>query len=131
MTDIAARNRAITYSNPRMEAVITNWPIGSQRTTATFRVETHPTRGQRGTRFLIDPKTGKPMGTKTLTYAPQVRIVDGDDGRTYFIETTIYGFVTVMRGDAKFQEETIFARDQPERHAAVMALFADALASAA
>jgi hypothetical protein len=114
----------ITYSNPRLEAVIDGWPIGSKRTTATFRVETHPTRGQRGTRFTIDPRTGKPSATKVLTYAQRVRIVDGDDGRTYLLEdNTSYGFITVMRSNMQHQEEVIHARDS--RFAGLLALFGD------
>lgn len=58
-------NRVLTYSNPRMEAVILDWPHGRDRTTCTFRIEQHPTRGERGTRFTIDPKTGRPSATKT------------------------------------------------------------------
>lgn len=110
-----------TYSNPRMEAVIEDWPIGSKRTTATFKIETHPTRGQRGTRFTIDPKTGRPSATKTLPYAKRARIVDGDDGRTYILEEGRFGIVSIMRGDMKFQHEAIFSRD--EQCASVMALF--------
>jgi hypothetical protein len=105
-----------------MEAVIDGWPIGSQRTTATFAIETDPKRGQRGTRFIIDPKTGKPSATKKLTFARQARIVDGDDGRTYIIELTMYGHISVMRGDMKYQaEDAIFERDP--RYADMRALF--------
>jgi hypothetical protein len=109
------------YSNPRMKAVIDGWPIGSQRTTATFQVETDPKRGQRGTRFTIDPKTGKPTATKKLTFTRQARIVDGDDGRTYIAELSMYGFVSIMKGDMKFQAETIHSDDP--RYAEVRALF--------
>jgi hypothetical protein len=111
-----------TYHNPRMEAVIDNWPYGRDRTTATFKVERHATRGERGTRFTVDPKTGRPGATKTLTYSALVRIVDGDDGRTYIAEWSgNYGFVTIMRSDMKLQEETIWPKD--DRFEAVRALF--------
>ena len=111
----------MNYSNPRMEAVIENWPIGRDRTTARFRIESVPGRGQRGTRFTIDPKTGKPSATKTLTYARQARIVDGDDGRTYIIELSMYGHISVMQGGMKFEAETIHSGDP--RHADMLALF--------
>jgi len=111
-----------TYSNPRMSAVIENWPIGSKRTTATFKVEYSPARGERGTRFTINPKTGRPNAIKVLTYSHWVRIVDGDDGRTYFAEySSRYDFITIMRSDMKYQEETIFPHDS--RYAEVRALF--------
>lgn len=113
---------SITYSNPRMFAEIGNWPIGHSRTTATFRVEYSPARGERATRFTLNPKTGKPNATKVLTYSHKVRIVDGDDGRTYIAEySSTFHFVTIMRSDMKFQEETLFPDNA--RFAAVMALF--------
>ncbi len=67
---------SMSYSNPRTSAVIPDWPSGSQRVTATFSIEAHPKRGERGVRTT----TGAP---KTLTYARKARIVDGDDGRIY------------------------------------------------
>ncbi len=100
-----------TYSNPRMEAVIDNWPSGKHRTTATFRVEVHPTRGERGTRTTIDPRNGRPSAPKLLTYARKARIVDGDDGKTYIIELSGYGFVSVVQSNMQFQAETIHAGD--------------------
>lgn len=97
------------YSNPRLEAVIENWPSGPHRTTATFRVETTPGRGQRGTRVTIDPKTGRPSAVKKLTYAAEVRIVDGDDGKTYIIERSrMYRFISVMQGNMQYQAETVY-----------------------
>lgn len=111
------------YSNPRLEAVFTDWPTGNTRTTATFAVET-TNRGQRGTRVTLDPRTGQPNARKVLTYAVAVRIVDGDDGRTYFIERTMYGGISVMRSDMKLQEESIQQNDP--RFAEVSALFGDA-----
>jgi hypothetical protein len=38
------------FSNPRMEATIDGWPIGSKRTTAHFVIECTP-KGERGTRY--------------------------------------------------------------------------------
>ena len=112
----------VSYSNPRLTAEFTNWPYGPHRTTATFSIEATPGRGERAVRVTIDPKTGRPTAPKKLTYARKVRIVDGDDGKTYLIEKTMYGFVSVMRSDMKFQHESIFEKD--ERFAAVDALFA-------
>lgn len=103
-----------TYSNPRMKAVIENWPSGSKRVTAVFTIEADPKRGERAVRVT----DGKP---KKLTYARKVRIVDGDDGRTYIAELTDFGFVSIMRGDMKIQEESIHDRDP--RYPAARALF--------
>lgn len=103
-----------TYSNPRMSATIEGWPSGSKRVTATFTIETHPKRGQRAVRVT----TGKPV---CGTYSPQVRIVDGDDGRTYIANLTIYGHISIMRGDMKFSHEAVFERDPG--YAAALALF--------
>jgi hypothetical protein len=51
-----------------------------------------------------------------------MRIVDGDDGRTYIAGLSNYGHITIMRGDMKFNEETVFEREP--RHAELLALFA-------
>jgi hypothetical protein len=97
-----------------MSAVIENWPHGSQRVTATFSIETDPKRGQRAVRVT----TGAP---KKLTFARQMRIVDGDDGRTYIAALSGYGHITIKRGDMKFDHETVFERDP--RYQALLALF--------
>lgn len=112
---------SLTYSNPRLEAVIENWPSGSKRTTATFRVESHASRGERATRTTIDPRTGRPSAAKVLTFSRKCRIVDGDNGRTYLIRLTEYGHISIMRSDMQLQEESIFETDP--RYAAVAALF--------
>lgn len=110
------------YSNPRIEAVIENWPSGSHRTTATFRVETVPGRGQRGTRTTLHPSTGRPSAPKLLTYSRAVRIVDGDDGLTYLIQHQ-GSHVSVMQSNMQFQAEVLWPGD--ERYTAVLALFGE------
>jgi hypothetical protein len=92
------------YSNPRMSATIENWPSGKNRVTAVFTIETHPKRGQRAVRVT----TGAP---KVLTYAKQMRIVDGDDGRTYIATLTSFGHITIFQGNMQFAEESFFERD--------------------
>lgn len=103
----------IRYTNPRMQAVIENWPSGSKRVTAKFEIE-QSKRGERAVRIT----TGAP---KKLTYAVRARIVDGSDGRTYIAEMTVYGFVNIMRADMKTQHESIFTDDP--RYCDVLALF--------
>jgi hypothetical protein len=92
-----------TYSNPRMEAVVENWPSGRNRVTAKFVIEVDTkNRRERACRTT----TGE---TKKLTYAHKARIVDGDDGRTYIVEmSSSGGHIRIMRGDMKFQHETAF-----------------------
>jgi Neuraminidase (sialidase) len=104
----------LTYSNPRMEATIDNWPSGSKRVTAHFEVEQTP-KGERAVRTT----TGAP---KKLTYAKMMRIVDGSDGHTYIAEYTIYEHITIMRGDMKYAQESIFPDDP--RYAMALELFA-------
>jgi hypothetical protein len=104
----------MNYSNPRMSATIDNWPSGQRRVTAQFSIESNPKRGERGIRVT----TG---AAKKLTYAVKARIVDGDDGRTYIAELTRYGHITIMRGDFKYDEESIFENDA--RYPAIRALF--------
>ena len=105
----------LKYSNPRLRAVIENWPASfKKRVTAVFEVE-KTARGERAVRTT----DGAP---KKLTFEKMVRIVDGSDGRTYIAELTMYGFVSIMKGDMKFQQETIHQRDA--RYPEVLELFA-------
>jgi hypothetical protein len=100
---------------------ISDWPYGRDlRTTATFTIETHPTRGQRGTRTTIDPKTGRTSKPKTLTFARQARIVDGDDGKTYILEDT-GNHLQVMQSNMQFQQEALWPDDP--RYAGLLAFF--------
>lgn len=108
------------YSNPRNTAIIENWPSGSKQVTATFSIESDPKRGERAVRTT----TGAP---KKLTFARKMRIVDGDDGRTYIAALTDYGHITIHRGDMKYHEETVFGHDP--RYAALVALFVDRVVS--
>lgn len=105
---------SLKYSNPRMTATFDNWPSGSKRVTARFEIEQAP-KGERAVRTT----TGEP---KKLTYAKLARIVDGSDGRTYIAEYSIYGHITFMRGDMKFEQETIHPNDP--RYAEVLEIFA-------
>lgn len=101
------------YSNPRMEAVIPDWPSGSQRVQARFWIEQTP-KGERAWRQT----TGAP---KTVTFYTKMRIVDGDDGRTYLARLSHWGHISILRGDMKYEEETVFDRD--EGYSAALALF--------
>jgi hypothetical protein len=103
------------YSNPRKTAVITDWPSGSKWVTAYFSIEADPKRGERAVRVT----TGAP---KKLTFARKMRIVDGDDGRTYIAKLSGYGHITIMHGNFKYDAETVF--DGP-RYAELAALFVD------
>jgi hypothetical protein len=106
----------MTYSNPRMIAEIPDWPGGrNKRVTARFEIEQDAKRGERAVRTT----DGAP---KKLTYAKMARIVDGSDGRTYIAEFTLYGFISIMKGDMKFQQEVIH-KDNP-RYAQALELFA-------
>jgi len=111
----ATETAVLTYSNPRMSAVIPDWPSGRHRVTARFEIEQDPKRGERATRITDG-------ATKKLTYAKLARIVDGSDGRTYIAELSFYGFVSIMQGNMKFQQEAIFDKDP--RFAAALELFA-------
>lgn len=105
----------ITYSNPRMSATIENWPSGRHRVTARFEIEQDKKRGERAVRTT----DGAP---KKLTFAKLARIVDGSDGRTYIAEFTAYGHISIMKGDMKYQHETVFEQDP--RYGELLELFA-------
>lgn len=105
-----------TYSNPRTSATIENWPHGSHRVTAHFSIEQDPKRGERAVRVT----TGAP---KKLTFARLMRIVDGDDGRTYIAALTGYGHITIKRGDMQYDHETVFEREP--RYGELLSLFGE------
>lgn len=112
----------MNYSNPRLEATFDNWPWGSHRTRCTFKVENHPTRGERVVRTTVNPKTGLDANPKTLAFSTRQRIVDGDDGRTYLLcDSSSYGFITVMQSNMQFTYESIGKTDP--RFEATRALF--------
>jgi hypothetical protein len=96
-----------------MKAEIENWPSGLHRVTATFHIEQTP-RGERAVRVT----TGKPV---KITFARRMRIVDGDDGRTYIARDHGHGMVSIFRGDMKYEHET--AHEPNPRYADLMKLF--------
>lgn len=112
---------SLVYSNPRKALVITDWPSGKYKTTATFTVESKANKGERAVRVTVHPKTGRANAPKALTYADRVVFADGNDGRLYVLELTSYGFISVMRGTFDYSQESIFQKDA--RYAAVLALF--------
>lgn len=105
----------IEFSNPRKRAEIEGWPVGrTQKATAIFEVEAHPKRGERVKRTI----TGKPVFT---TYAGKCAILDGSDGKTYIGKIPrIYGFVSIMQGDMKYDAGTVGENDP--RYAELRAL---------
>lgn len=99
------------YSNPRKSLIVTDWPMGaSAKTTATFTVESKLGKGERISRVTLD-RFGNPCAAKTTTYAEKVVIVDGDDGKTYILELTIYGSISVTQSNLKFSHESIQETD--------------------
>jgi hypothetical protein len=105
-----------TYSNPRTEATVEEWPSGKRRVTAAFTVEQIPQQGERAVRT----SAGKP---KTLTYASKVRIVDGDDGRIYIAcLTTGCATISIVGGTMDRLHED--ACEGNPRFAELAALFA-------
>lgn len=110
----------MNYSNPRMEAMIDGWPMGgNKRGRAVFAIEEDANRGQRAVRTTCC--AGKFSKPKRDTYNLRTRIVDGDDGKTYIIGMTMYGFVNVVRGDMQTTEETVWPKD--DRWPALVAMF--------
>lgn len=106
----------LTFTNPRLHAEFTDWPLGgSKRGACTFNIEHNPKRGYRLTRTTF----GKP---KVGTYSGPAAIVDGDDGRTYVLQVAAgYGFIKVTKSDF-YDNETVFQEDSPARHAELLTL---------
>jgi len=109
-------------SNPRTEAVIEDWPIGRRRCRAWFAVESGP-RGERASRRTENRDRTGWNAPKLTTYAARVRIVDGDDGRTY-IARDVGSHINVMRGDMERDAANVFPRDP--RWADTLSLFGSA-----
>src|SRR5690349_355680 len=105
---------APTYSNPRLNAAVENWPTGGKRCTATFAIEQTKV-GERGVRTT----TGAP---RKLTYGRKARIVDGDDGHVYIAVLDRLGNITVMAGDMRHIHDYIHHSD-PRYSAACASLF--------
>lgn len=112
----------LTYSNPRRQLTVQDWPSGKQKTEARFRIEVANNGRERACRITVNPKTGRDNAEKKLTYAMRMRFVDGSDGRLYVIkDNTDYGHITVMKGTFDYNEETIHKTDP--RFAEIFALF--------
>lgn len=110
-----------TYSNPRLEAVIENWPSGSHRVKAVFRIDQNPKRGERCFRTTERPnQRGRINKPKVTTYARRTRIVDGDDGCIY-IAHDHGSHINIFKGTMDYDHELFFV-DSPD-YAAVLALF--------
>lgn len=105
------------YSNPRKKAIIEDWPIGgNNRGTAIFKIESHPTRGERAIR-TTEKKNGTWGKPKKATFASFAWIVDGDDGRTYIItKSEHWENLTVHKGDMKYHHESINQDDNGDRY---------------
>jgi hypothetical protein len=117
--------KQLTFSNPRKEAMIEDWPIGRQRCRASFMVETHPTRGERVCRVTENKSRTGWNAPKRTTYGSKCVIVDGSDGRTYILDHSgDYGMITIRDGNMKHTKETVFA-DDTERFAELFLLVTD------
>ncbi len=81
-------------TNPRRKATIKDWPGGP----AHFLVEHNSKRDPQNAERIMRTTTGKP---KFTTYHRRMAIVDGDDGKTYLLGFTDYGFISVLQGNMK------------------------------
>ena len=109
------------YSNPRLVASFPDWPSGAHRVACIFKIEHTPKRGYRVHRTTQN-KRGEWCKPKVTTYGGRAVIVDGDDGRTYIVQSAgTYGFIRVMRSDF-MDHETVWPDRSPEHHAALLAL---------
>jgi hypothetical protein len=83
--DLNIRRKTMNFSNPRLNATFTDWPLGSnKRGNCTFTVHDEGKKGQRVSRTTV----GKP---KFTTYGTKMCIVDGDNGKTYILQFNTKG----------------------------------------
>ena len=111
----------LTYHSPCLALLILDWPSGRYQVAARFSIETHPTRGQRAVRQTQHPVKGTWSAPKTTTYAAQVRIVTGSDGKTYILELSGSGSIHIMQGNLQFTAEHVMWNDP--RYAELAQLF--------
>ena len=118
----------LTFSNPRLRAEFTDWPLGgSKRGKCVFHTERKDKKGDRVGRTT----TGK---TKYSTYGGPVSLVDGSNGRTYILQKSppIYGHsIGVSRSDfmnANEQDDGIphYIPETHERYTELLALIIEA-----
>jgi hypothetical protein len=113
------KEKIMNYSNPRMEYEVSDYPSGRNRVVAKFSIE-QAAKGERGVRVTGNPKGGM-NAPKKLTYAVKARIVDGDDGRTYIAEFSMYGQISIIQSNMQYQQE--FINDRDPRFAGMIEFF--------
>ncbi len=115
------------YTNPRTYAAFPDWPYGRKtRTLCTFTVEivgAFAGRRERISKVTVNPRTGRENKAKKTTFAPQVRIVDGSDGKTYILQKSNYSMVLYIKKSDFFDFESIHPED--ERYDSVRKLFTE------
>lgn len=99
----------MNYSKAVKNLTIDNWPYGRKQVQAVFSVEQNKGK-ERAVRVTQNPKGGwnKP---KKMTYASKVLFVTGEDEKTYILQLTESGFISVMQSNFKYQQEAIFNND--------------------
>ena len=121
----------VTFSNPRLHAVIEDYPLGgNKRGPCKFDVEFKKGKGWK----FFRTTTGKPKST--IAYGGRACIVDGSDGRTYLIQHGgIYDAVTIYASDMKNPDPKVLGCDhyvpsRDERYAELCRLIKEANAAA-
>ena len=118
------------FSNPRLNATFSDWPLGgNKRGECKFFTEHKPNKGYRIGRIT----TGKP---KYNTYSQAVAIVDGDNDKTYILcqSPPVYGnSIGIYRSDFLSAEEKelghanhISERSEPEKYQELLKLIQEA-----
>lgn len=117
----------ITFSNPRLRAEFSDWPIGgSRRGKCVFNIEHKAGKGHRLTRVTENPKTGGWYKPQVNTYGGEAAIVDGSDGRTYVLQRAQgYSFIYIWRSDL-FQGGTVHPSEDRVRFDTLNALIEEA-----
>ena len=99
----------MNYSNAVTDLTINDWPYGRKQVQAIFSVEQNKGK-ERAVRITQNPKGGwnKP---KKMTYAKKILFVTGEDNKTYILELSEFGSISVMQSNFKFQQEVIYKDD--------------------
>lgn len=111
----------LTFSNPRLTAEFSDWPIGGKnRGQCKFAIE--DVNGKYRVIKQTTNKAGAWCKPKKTTFGGKAVIVDGDDGRTYVLQgSRMWQHIVIWRSDF-MQEASVHESSDPTQYEHLMVL---------
>lgn len=111
----------LTFSNPRLTALFSDWPIGGKlRGSCRFDIEQVKDKYR-----IVKCTTGKDgmwCKPKKTTYGGKAVIVDGNDGRTYVLQgSRMWKHIVIWRSDF-MQEASVAESSDPTQYEHLMSI---------